>query len=573
MVFDKEKCLMVNTQNGINGSNTFEIIDEESKKPTEVMYGLLFNILKDNENTEYGKKYKFSEIKTIKDYQKNVPIVTYEDLKPYVERMANGEKNILTSYFYNHFNETSATSGPAKMIPMTEKQSQIYIKYNNATIYGLLHKYGDSKWKYGRALSTSEGCYRKLPSGLSVGAASSKMAEFIKGGAEELNNMLGIIYTSPVEATNSNNGADRIYLETRFAMMDKEMTGVVTGFMSQIVHIFNYIGKNYRLIIDDIRNGTISHDVMMPDDVRATVEKRLYPMPERADELDEIFKDGPDCKFVTKIWPNLCYISGAGGANFSIYDDYLNEKFLDRKVDRIYSGITSSEGLWSFPVGLNNKSSMLATGSAFMEFLPVEAGDDFSKVKTIEEIEVGKTYELIITNVNGFYRYRMSDAVTVTGFYNKTPMVEFAYRVNNTLSLTGEKTTEVALKKAVDGMMQEIGKKYFDFCVYPDALHAAPRYIFLIEGYDEMPEYSDEELSKLITKYLYLENIEYEYLVSVARLDPPIAYVLQPQTFNLRRDISILNGAAASQLKPIKIIKDEQVKNFFMVLRRDENLK
>ena len=47
----------------------------------------------------------------------------------------------------------------------------------------------------------------------------------------------------------------------------------------------------------------------------------------------EIFKDGPDCKFVTKIWPNLCYISGAGGANFSIYDDYLNEKFLDRKVD------------------------------------------------------------------------------------------------------------------------------------------------------------------------------------------------------------------------------------------------
>lgn len=571
MVYYKEKTLASNSGNEANGLKILQIIEEESKHPIDVMNNLLFSTLKDNENTEYGKKYNFSEIKTIKDYQKNVPIVTYEEIKPYIERMANGEKDILTVYPFNHMNETSATSGAAKMIPMTDKQSQIYLKYNNAAIYGLLGKFVNPEWKQGRALSTSEGCYRTLPSGITVGAASSKMAEYLKGGEEELNSLLGVMYTTPVEATISNNNADRIYLQARFAMMDKNMTGMITAFMSQIVHIMNYIGKNYRVIIDDIRTGTISDSIDMPDNIRESILKRLVPMPERADELDEIFKNGPETKFATRIWPNLYYVAGVGGASFTVYDDYLNERFFDRKVDRIYSGVTSSEGLWSFPVELNTKSSMIAVGSAFMEFLPVTAGDDFSQIKTLEEIEIGKTYELIITNVNGFYRYRMSDAVTVTGFYNNTPLVEFAYRVNNTINLDVEKTTETALKEAVDGAMKELGKKYFDFCVYPDALHNAPRYIFLIEGYDEMDNVSDKQVSELITKYLYISNPEYKFSVEVTkRLEAPIAYFLQPQTFNLYRDMKILKGSSASQLKPVKVIKNEQVKQFFMTLKREQ---
>ena len=64
----------------------------------EINLKLLKTIIDDNKNTEYGKKYNFSDIKTIDDYKKNVPLSVYEDYESYIKRMYDGEKNILTVY-------------------------------------------------------------------------------------------------------------------------------------------------------------------------------------------------------------------------------------------------------------------------------------------------------------------------------------------------------------------------------------------------------------------------------------------------------------------------------------------
>ena len=64
----------------------------------EINQKLLDTIIDDNKNTEYGKKYNFSEIKTIDDYKKNVPLTKYDDYEPYINRMFDGENNILTAY-------------------------------------------------------------------------------------------------------------------------------------------------------------------------------------------------------------------------------------------------------------------------------------------------------------------------------------------------------------------------------------------------------------------------------------------------------------------------------------------
>ena len=64
----------------------------------EINLKLLDTIIDENKNTEYGKKYNFSEIKTIDDYKKNVPLTVYDDYESYIKRMYDGENNILTVY-------------------------------------------------------------------------------------------------------------------------------------------------------------------------------------------------------------------------------------------------------------------------------------------------------------------------------------------------------------------------------------------------------------------------------------------------------------------------------------------
>ena len=66
-------------------------------------------------------------------------------------------------------------------------------------------------------------------------------------------------------------------------------------------------------------------------------------------------------------------------------------------------------------VRLNDEKSVPVPDSMFYEFLPTDADDDFSKIVTIDQIETGKEYEVIVTNLSGFYRYRMRDAVKIAG--------------------------------------------------------------------------------------------------------------------------------------------------------------
>ena len=110
---------------------------EEFKNPMEVNSNLLFKILEDNKDTEYGKKYHFADIHTVEDYQRLVPVITYDDIGSYTERMADGEKNVLTAYPLDHMNTTAGTTGSYKMIPFTSELAKSFVRYNKHWIDAL----------------------------------------------------------------------------------------------------------------------------------------------------------------------------------------------------------------------------------------------------------------------------------------------------------------------------------------------------------------------------------------------------------------------------------------------------
>lgn len=557
----------INQANVAQAQPDYADFREECRDPFGTNEKLLLSILRDNKDTEYGLRYDFEHITSYEEYREKVPVIRYHDIAGDIDRMVDGEKNILTAYPFSHMNETSGTVGKPKLIPMTDRQTQVFLKYNKHYMDAFYADKLGEEWMKGHIFCTSQGKYRTAPSGITIGDASSKMAEYVQGGRDGLDSMLRMLYTSPVEATIPVLGTDTKYIHTRFALADGGVTGIVSGFYIMVVQYLHYIAENYEMLIHDIETGTIDERVDLPVDVKASLLKKIRPMPERAAELREIFKNGSDFRFVKKIWPDMQFIFGVGGDGFSVYANTIRKLYADESVKFILSGVTSSEGLWSVPVEPESEDAALVPGSAFMEFLPVGADDDFTKCVSIDKLEVGKTYELIITNLCGFYRYRMSDALLVTGFFEKTPRVRFMYRVDKNINLACEKTTEKALQQAVEKTAEELGFDLSDYTVYPDASSTPPGYTFLIQPPLPVEGISEEQLAATLDKYTCEVNAVYEECILDHSMRHANAFWLQPETTFLWRELQIAKGKSAGQLKPVRTISNEDQRKFFFIMR------
>ena len=557
---EKQMTLQANLQNAQDGVKAFEEALEETTHPMEVQSDVLFTILNDNKDTEYGKKYGFADIHSIEEYQKAVPVSPWSHFDPYVDRMLLGEQNILTVYPFDHFTTTSGTSGKPKHIPYTVQHENNFAKYNSSCGLGLLTKAIGTDWCEGRAFSPTSGEIATLPSGYTEGHTPAKIIERL-GGTENADTVLRSILTSPVEGTVLEPGKDTHYIHCRFALEDREVTGINVMYYSWLINMLEYIDKNYELLIDDIEKGTISGSISMPEDCRESLLAKIKPMPERAAELRDIFKNGPNLQYIPKIWPNLKYIFGTKGGSFAMYDRTLREKYTGEGLTRIYYGVTATEGMFSMPVEVDTADSVLCPGSLFFEFLPVEAEDDFSQVVTMDKVEVGRSYEFIITNFAGLYRYRMSDSVEIAGWYNKTPLVRFIGRVDKSVNVSGEKIPESDIEQVVTKVSKETGMPIFDFCVYPD--YDKKRYCFLVEPLPEtdfnlriFADKLQEEMENNSEKYMVLTN-------AMKALHPLSVQKLQRSTCLLQTEIQEYKGASMNTIKPVHVItKDKQLKFF-----------
>jgi len=106
----------------------------------EVNQLALKEILKLNKTSEYECKYQFSSIASSSDYKEKVPLTTYEDYRPYLERMANGEENILTSLPVIYFGLSSGTTGQSKLIPVTALSRKVINSYMMLLTEGMLQQ-------------------------------------------------------------------------------------------------------------------------------------------------------------------------------------------------------------------------------------------------------------------------------------------------------------------------------------------------------------------------------------------------------------------------------------------------
>ena len=124
-----------------NGLMALERMEDASRHGKAVSMETLMRLIRKNENTEYGKKYGFREIRSYADYAAKVPLSTYEDYEPYIDRMlCFGQSNLITADKVVYFAHTSGTSGASKMIPCTQDALDILFSAVFQRFFGCYEK-------------------------------------------------------------------------------------------------------------------------------------------------------------------------------------------------------------------------------------------------------------------------------------------------------------------------------------------------------------------------------------------------------------------------------------------------
>ncbi len=550
------KCI----SDGVKVRESLKIMTQDPMKYNE---DLLMKILEDNKDTEYGQKYDFANIKSIEEYQNNVPITNYDSYADYIYRMTeNGEKNILTSYEIVHYAKSSGTMGNPKRIPVSSLNQEINIKYNYDYLFNSFAEKVGIDWIKYPFFNLTETSISILPSGDTYGSISGKI---MGGFGDELSDFI----TSPVEALMPEVGTDIYYVQTRFALINRDVSFTITSFVSLFLESLRYIKRNWKLLLNDIEKGTIDESVKLPSGVRESLLGKIEPMPERAEELRKIFEEGFDEPVVPKIWPRMSLLIGCGSGGFINYIEKIKE-FTGTEFNFALIGLTASEGIFSVFTKLNSHDAVLIPDSMFYEFLPLDADGDFSKMVTLDKLEEGKDYEVITTNLSGFYRYRIKDVVRCVGMYNNTPMIEFLYRMDQCLCLTGEKVNEENLRAAAFKTENELGFDLVDFSVYADHESSPMKYVYLMEVEDLPEGVTRQIVQKRLNKNFCATDPVLANKIGKGLIGETELHFLQPETYLLYKELKVARGTSYAQVKPPRILCDERDINFFSILIDDE---
>lgn len=529
-------------------------LESESHKPQEAQLAKLRRIIQANINSEFGREHGFGSIRTVEDFQSAVPVRDYEGFRPYVDRLAGGAKAILTADDPLMFATTSGTTGQPKYIPITSGYMKEFRLASVVSGYHLLRTF--PKIAHGVALSVASPAEEgRTAGGIPYGAISGQLFR------HEPFLIKRFISPIPYEVFLIPDYETRYYTLLRLAL-----TLPVSCFYTlnpSTVSLLCRRLKQYALpLIDDLRTGGATPPGVLPVEAAGAIRKFLHPNRARADYLQALLSSGEFAPH--KIWPTLAVVSCWTKAAAAFYLSEFPSLFGSVPVCDITYGASEGRGT----VFMGPDKQMLALQSHFFEFIPVsEMGKDSPTILLAEQLEVEECYFILFTTSAGLYRYNINDVVKVTGFYNRTPILEFQYKGGNICSFTGEKITELQVTAAMTRTAEAMNLRFRFFSVIPQ-VKPEPHYQLWLEpdfGFevsDCRSELMLARLSAIFDQEMAIENIEYKTKRESHRLSPVQARLLLPGSYETLRLKLTAAGVADAQIKVSHLNPKEQLRAF-----------
>lgn len=386
-------------------------IDLFKKHPVEVQNELFFNLIASGKNTEFGIKHQFSAIKSINDFKKSVPLQTYDDLFPYIERIKAGEQNLLWNTEIIWFAKSSGTTNQrSKMIPVSKESLQECHYKGGKDLLGLYYaNHPQTKLFTGKHL--------------------------IVGGSSEINYFNQKSYFGDLSAIIVKNLP--WWCEWR-RTPSKEI-----ALMSQWEEKLNLMAQE-----------------TVKDDVRI-----LAGVPSWSLVLLKKILENQKTDNILDVWPNLeLYMHG--GVNFEPYRNQFEQIIKSPKMNYVQT-YNASEGFFGIQDLVKSDDMLLMLDyGIFYEFIPLEEiAQKNPQTIGLNEIEIGKVYAIVITTNAGLWRYQLGDTVSFTTLFPHR--IKVVGRTAQYLNVFGEELMIDNVEKAISLTCTSLNCTISDYTVCP----------------------------------------------------------------------------------------------------------
>lgn len=384
---------IVNETRWIDGQNVRSRLEDITYNPMRSQEEFVMRMMRENAKTEYGSKNGFKNIHNMDDFRRYIPLTSYEDYTPYIDRIVNGERNILTAYLTEHI---SILDGFCRL-PQSRWSVQTSFDYSFCAGFYLAGHHG--YLTEGMTLNLVDHSMERLSSGITVGNLLGRL--LVK---REFDNTQ--VYVIPVDAAELPNKADNLYRQALYALKQKDISLAICEHYDNMVELLRHIEKHWPKLAEDIEQGNTY----------------IKADPERAHAIREIMETHHiGTQMVEQLWPGLrcimVYDVDRLSASFELLRTYCGSN-----VHFVYTSISSPEGTFSTAINLDDPQTVLIPDSVFYEFKSKEA-QSYNNLLTLDQLEIGRSYELVVTTLSGLYRYKTQKNFLVVGRYHDTPTV------------------------------------------------------------------------------------------------------------------------------------------------------
>src|SRR5829696_5050862 len=373
------------------GPRAVKRFDNLSRAPAQSQQRLLREILGTNADTEFGRRHGFAAIATFRDYQERVPICGYGDLEPYITAEMLGQPNQLTRHPPVLFTTTSGTTGASKYIPMTSEGKKAKSRLMWLWLSALYRDHPGIVG--GRMLSVvSPEIESYSAGGIPCGSESGHAYRTLPGPVKSM-------YTAPYPVFAIEDYEAKYYTLLRLAA-GQDISCIATVNPSTIVLLADRLAHHAEAIIRDVRDGSLSADVAVSPELRASLH--LKPDPERARRLERAASSAGGVLLPGLAWPKLaaigCWKGGTVGAYLTRFDTLFPQQPPIRDL-----GYYATELRGSVPLSDQGDAGVVAVGTNVLEFHP--ADDDRApegrQLLTVDQLQVGRRYFVYVTTPRG----------------------------------------------------------------------------------------------------------------------------------------------------------------------------
>ncbi len=442
-----------------------------SSRPVETQQKVFSELMKGGTNTAFGRDHHFSEIKNYADFKQRIPVSDYEGLKSYIEKIKQGDANVLWKGKPLYLSKTSGTTSGIKYIPITKESLPNQLNSTRNALLSYIAETGNSKFLSGKLIfisgSPALDHINGIPVGRLSGIANHHVPEYLK------RNQLPSYTTNCIE--------------------------------------------DWEQKVDAIVDETVYQNMTFISGIPPWVQMYFDKLTERTGKkIKDIFPD-----FSLFVY---------GGVNYEPYRKKF-EQSIGKKIDSIEL-YPSSEGFIAYQDSQKDTSLLLLLNSGiFYEFIP--ASEFFNENPTrisIGDVELGINYAVILNTNAGLWGYNLGDTIK---FVSKNPYrIMVTGRIKHYISAFGEHVISEEVEKAIMKAAHEQHAEVVEFTVAPQVNPdegGLPYHEWFIE-FASMPD-DLEKFRMTIDKDLQEQNIYYRDLIHGNILQPLKLLALRKDAF------------------------------------------